>query len=172
MGDLSYFDFGVTHNFTLGKAGNISIFCRDSLAVTLLLKKLNLGEDRSTQFGRGGKDNRARTRWDELDTFDFISKGATIDDELEQWASPHWNFETVPKFEGPWSVESGASWGFRGVLVSAEWNHYGSIRLHLLERLLELSKLLRPMPAFPQFTPGGLPSCQSWMIFAPAFVSL
>jgi hypothetical protein len=42
----------------------------------------------------------------------------------------------------------------QGIWVSAEWNHYRAIRLHLLERLLELSKTVKAY--------ADIPSVHAW----------
>lgn len=82
---------------------------------------------------------------DQLNLQQLIEEGDQIDQELQRWTQTlpiSWNYEKIPKFDGPWSMESGAPREihiYRGIMASAEWNNYRAIRMHLLERLLELS---------------------------------
>jgi len=83
---------------------------------------------------------------DQLSLQQLIEEGDQIDQELQRWTQTlpaSWNYEKILKFDGPWSVESGAPREihiYKGIMASAEWNNYRAIRMHLLERLLELSE--------------------------------
>lgn len=79
---------------------------------------------------------------------ELIRRGTAIDDELQHWTQtlPEcWKLEKLFKSHRPWSEESGAPRTihvYKGIWASAEWNNYRAIRLHLLERLIELSNAI------------------------------
>jgi len=91
---------------------------------------------------------------DQLNLQQLIEEGDQIDQEFQRWTQTlpaSWNYEKIPKVDGPWSMESGAPREihiYKGLMASAEWNSYRAIRMHLLERLLELSNAAEQCQTF------------------------
>jgi hypothetical protein len=76
----------------------------------------------------------------------LIRRGTAIDDELQHWTQtlPEcWKLEKLFKSHRPWSEGAPRTIHvYKGIWASAEWNNYRAIRLHLLERLIELSNAI------------------------------